>query len=40
MRNEKDELPDNFLHELYKWALECESGGGRVLGTLLDKFHY
>nr|XP_043066798.1 probable cytochrome P450 49a1 isoform X1 [Drosophila bipectinata] len=22
MRNEKDELPDNFLHELYKWALE------------------
>ncbi|XP_051860950.1 probable cytochrome P450 49a1 isoform X2 [Drosophila albomicans] len=22
MRNEKQELPDNFLHELYKWALE------------------
>lgn len=22
MRNENDELPDNFLHELYKWALE------------------
>ncbi|KAL7736244.1 hypothetical protein ACLKA6_002921 [Drosophila palustris] len=22
MRNEKEELPDNFLHELYKWALE------------------
>ncbi|KAH8394653.1 hypothetical protein KR222_000876 [Zaprionus bogoriensis] len=22
MRNEQDELPDNFLHELYKWALE------------------
>lgn len=24
MRNEQDELPDNFLHELYKWALECK----------------
>lgn len=23
MRDENDELPDNFLHELYKWALEC-----------------
>ncbi|BFG04066.1 probable cytochrome P450 49a1 [Drosophila madeirensis] len=22
MRDEKDELPSNFLHELYKWALE------------------
>ncbi|XP_030558874.1 probable cytochrome P450 49a1 [Drosophila novamexicana] len=22
MRNEQQELPDNFLHELYKWALE------------------
>ncbi|XP_055920745.1 probable cytochrome P450 49a1 [Eupeodes corollae] len=22
MRNENDELPGNFLHELYKWALE------------------
>jgi len=24
MRDEKDELPANFLHELYKWALECK----------------
>lgn len=24
MRDENDELPGDFLHELYKWALECE----------------
>lgn len=24
MRDENDELPGNFLHELYKWALECK----------------
>lgn len=23
MRDENDELPGDFLHELYKWALEC-----------------
>lgn len=25
MRDENDELPGDFLHELYKWALECKS---------------
>lgn len=25
MRDENDELPGNFLSELYKWALECMS---------------
>lgn len=24
MRDENNELPDDFLHELYKWALECK----------------
>lgn len=24
MRDENNELPGNFLSELYKWALECE----------------
>lgn len=24
MRDERNELPGDFLHELYKWALECE----------------
>lgn len=24
MRDERGELPGDFLHELYKWALECE----------------
>lgn len=24
MRDENDELPGDFLHELYKWALECK----------------
>lgn len=23
IRDENNELPDDFLHELYKWALEC-----------------
>lgn len=23
MRDENNELPGDFLHELYKWALEC-----------------
>ncbi|XP_037944182.1 probable cytochrome P450 49a1 [Teleopsis dalmanni] len=33
MRNENDELPANFLHELYKWALE--SVGRVFLNTRL-----
>lgn len=24
MRDENNELPGDFLHELYKWALECK----------------
>lgn len=24
MRDANNELPDDFLHELYKWALECK----------------
>lgn len=24
MRDENQELPENFLSEIYKWALECE----------------
>lgn len=24
MRDENNELPGNFLSELYKWALECK----------------
>lgn len=23
MKDANNELPDDFLHELYKWALEC-----------------
>lgn len=29
MRDENNELPGNFLHELYKWALECKSKKNR-----------
>ncbi|KAH8371081.1 hypothetical protein KR093_006157 [Drosophila rubida] len=35
MRNEREELPDNFLHELYKWALECKPSCNNVCNVLV-----
>lgn len=33
MRDENDELPGNFLHELYKWALECKLSSHQVTSS-------
>lgn len=34
--DENNELPEKFLHEIYKWALECKYVGKRLMGKWTD----